>query len=477
MTTAMRGGTARDVLRETDGGMVARFAAILGYKLLPWQRYVADVAGEIDPETGTYYYDTVVLSTPRQVGKSTLVDSEMVRNSFHGPQRSAYYLAQTGKDASNHFKKLAQSIQQSPLAGAVARTYYGAGDVKEIFVNGSVIQPSAATRVSGHGVQGDFVCIDEAFSFSEEEGSAVLDGFLPTTATRMAATGVRPQLWLASTEGTSESTFFNARLDSCRAGDIPRRTCWFDYGVPLSIDSPDFEEIFHCHPAAGLLWRRDDLDDFRAQFGDDLAGFLRAYGNIRDKGVADTAIPRMLWADSSVPSQPASADHDAMCLGVAVDIDSTHTSLSVATFDDGITCVQLVDVMPGVSESVAAIRSLAARWRMPVCIDSKGTSADLYDRLRRSADDDGIEFAALTPADYLTAPQSFVNALQAGTVVHAASPELDDSAANTERVFSGDAWRFARRGATGLTSPLESAVLAAWGVSHLPAAPAPLQIF
>jgi hypothetical protein len=44
----MRGGTKRDETRPTDGAIVARTAEMLGKPLLPWQRYVADVAGEID---------------------------------------------------------------------------------------------------------------------------------------------------------------------------------------------------------------------------------------------------------------------------------------------------------------------------------------------------------------------------------------------------------------------------------------------
>ena len=50
----MRGGTKRDETRPTDGEIVSRTAGMLGKPLLPWQRYVADVAGEIDPATGTY---------------------------------------------------------------------------------------------------------------------------------------------------------------------------------------------------------------------------------------------------------------------------------------------------------------------------------------------------------------------------------------------------------------------------------------
>ena len=41
---------------------------------MPWQRYVADVACELDPEhPGEWWYHTVMVSVPRQAGKSDLV--------------------------------------------------------------------------------------------------------------------------------------------------------------------------------------------------------------------------------------------------------------------------------------------------------------------------------------------------------------------------------------------------------------------
>lgn len=52
MSVPLRGGTERHAGRPTDGAVVARTAELLGKPLLPWQRYVADVAGEIDPCAG-----------------------------------------------------------------------------------------------------------------------------------------------------------------------------------------------------------------------------------------------------------------------------------------------------------------------------------------------------------------------------------------------------------------------------------------
>ena len=80
---------------------------------------VADVAGELDPETGTYYYDRVIVSVQRQAGKTTISKAEQVRNALLGPDREVWYLAQTGKDSNEQFRKLIKSVVRSPLAALI----------------------------------------------------------------------------------------------------------------------------------------------------------------------------------------------------------------------------------------------------------------------------------------------------------------------------------------------------------------------
>ena len=361
----MRGGTARDPGRRTDGAIVAKFAELLGTPLLPWQRMVADVAGELDPDTGTYFYDTVILSTPRQCGKSTLVDAIDTRNSQWGPDRYIYYLAQTGKDAADHFKKYLKTIQASPLAAITTRPYLGAGDLRQPFANGSVIMPKSVTKVAGHGVQGDKITLDEAFSLSEEAGNTILDGFMPTMATRLKATGVQPQLWITSTEGTAESTFFNQRLDACRAGEQSRRTCWFDFGLPADADPEDLDAIMRHHPAAGLLWDKRQLADFRDQFKGNPAGWARAFGNRRDEGITDRVIDETLWtATLAPPVSPAGLGSRPVAFGVAVDVDATHTSISAGIVGDGgIVTTQLVCILDGTGGAPAEMAELSEKIR------------------------------------------------------------------------------------------------------------------
>ena len=289
-------------------------------------------------------------------------------------------------------------------------------------------------------------------------------------------------MWITSTEGTAESTFFNRRLDACRAGEQSRRTCWFDFGLPADEDPENLDSIMRYHPAAGLLWDKAQLADFREQFQGNPAGWARAFGNRRDEGIADRAIDEALWAATvTAPVAPTGLDGRPVVFGVAVDVDGTHTSVSAGIANnDGTVTVQLLSILDGTGYAPTELTRLCAKYDAPVVIDSRGTAADLSDRLHHMPDDAGdplLRFVDMDAADYLTIGQSFVAGLANKAVTHAADAELDASAANSARKWAGDAWRVSRRGSTGLTSPLESCMLAAWGAAHRPEDSGPLQIY
>ena len=141
--------------------------------------------------------------------------------------------------------------------------------------------------------------------------------------------------------------------------------------------------------------------------------------------------------------------------------------------------VQLLEVLDGTGMAPAEITRICDTYHAPLVMDCKGPNADLHDRLASMTDEAGdplIDFIAMQSSDYLAVGQAFVSGLRNKLIRHAADTELDASAANCARTWSGDAWRVTRRGSTGLTSPIESCMLAAWGAHHLPSDGA-LQIF
>ena len=99
-----RFGTLRDVSRVTLGAEVGEVARRLGKPLMPWQQHVADVALELDPTTGELFYEEVVITVPRQSGKTTLLLALMVWRCLLmarrlGVPQTVTYLAQSGKMA------------------------------------------------------------------------------------------------------------------------------------------------------------------------------------------------------------------------------------------------------------------------------------------------------------------------------------------------------------------------------------------
>lgn len=478
----IRGGTKRNPDRRTDGGRLAAIARMMGTPLIPWQRYVADVACEIDPDTGSFYYDTVVVSTPRQCGKSALVDGSDTYNASLGRRRRIAYAAQTGKDAEDHFKEYAEAMKACRLMQKVDKFRFSNGNMSVTFGNGSTISPMAMTKIAGHGKQFDKVTIDEAFSLTKDAGDTIMNAIVPTMNTRLKRTGITAQRWITSTEGTAESTYFNALLDGLRAGDVPERTCWFDFGIPVDADPEDLETIMLYHPAAGYLWYKPQLRDFREGFGDNVAGWARAFGNRRDEGITDRVIDEATWTATAVaPVEPSALGDRPVVFGVAVDVDATHTSISAGILNpDGTVTTQLIETMDGTGYAPTELARLCTAYDAPVVIDTRGTAADLADRLHHMTDNNGdpsLSFVDMDAGDYLTVGQSYVSGLTNKAIWHATDPDLDASAANSARKWAGDAWRVSRRGSTGLTSPLESCMLAAWGAAHLPEESGPLQIF
>src|SRR5690606_5672588 len=89
----------------TDGAMhdlrgIETVSAALSTPLMPWQRFVARVSTERHPDRpAEFRYKTVVLTVPRQSGKTTLTRCKLVHRGLVNPGRRSFYTAQTGKDA------------------------------------------------------------------------------------------------------------------------------------------------------------------------------------------------------------------------------------------------------------------------------------------------------------------------------------------------------------------------------------------
>lgn len=281
--------------RPTIGPRLATIARELGAPFMPWQQLVADVAGEYDAATGLPAYREIVVTVPRQSGKSTeqlvlVLDGALMRDR---PFRSAY-TAQTGLDARqkviNDFWPL---LRRSPFRAALFRVLRGAAETAIEFRSGSRLEVLASAEDAGHGRTLDQAFIDEAFADEDDRREQAM---LPAMATRPDG-----QLFVFSTMGTGRSAYLNRKVATGRAAveaGLTAGVAYFEWSADPDADPDDPATWRGCMPALGHTITEDTIRHARQTMTD--GEFRRAMLNQRAEH-EQRWLPPGAWADRRHP--------------------------------------------------------------------------------------------------------------------------------------------------------------------------------
>jgi hypothetical protein len=454
-----RYATPRDPARKTMGGNVARVAQALGQPLMPWQQYVADVAGEVDAR-GRYVYPLVVVSVPRQSGKTTLGLSQAVQRCLQGPNRRSWWTAQTGKDAGEKWREQVAAIQASPLRQLIeGKPRMAAGNPILTFTNGSTLRPHPPQRDALHGQQSDHNDIDEGWSFDVPHGDDLFQAIVPTQATRPGA-----QTFVWSTRGDADSVWFHNLVDRGLSG--APGVALFDWGIPAGADPTDLAVVAAHHPAVGHTIDASALSAAQVALGDKPGEFARAYGN-RATGAGERLFPLEQW-NAAVTTADLPDGRPAYAVAVAE--DASYGSLLAAVADeDGRPWLELIERRPGRAWLVPRVLALTDRGA-GVAVNRRGPAGPTADAL---------ELAGVTVLEPLTrypaACQDFHDRITSpdpvtGPRVRIRSAEALDAAADVagKRPVEDGGWTLSRTRSTGDVDALEAAVLGAWAVARAP---------
>lgn len=294
-TCPPRFGTQRSPERPTLGPKVAAVAERLGKPFMPWQRYVADVVLEIDPDTGRLAYDKWGLTVPRQSGKSTFVEAKSVHRcsatGFFGARQHVVYTAQTRLKAREKWEEdFAADLESSRAFRNRVQVHKGNGAEHIRFANGSRFGLEASTEKAGHGSTLDEAYIDEAF--------AQVDYRLEQSLGPAMITRLNKQLgWLSTAGWLDGSPYLQEQVEIGRAlvAEGRRRGyAYFDWSAPEDADPGDEAVWLACMPAVcpdppcrcgGREWRHTvTLEAIRAEYEKALDScrlneFRRAYLN------------------------------------------------------------------------------------------------------------------------------------------------------------------------------------------------------
>lgn len=449
--------TRRDPAYRTEGARVAFTARALGTPLMPWQRYTADVAGELNPD-GTYRYPVVVVSVPRQSGKTTLMRAVGVDRCVSRDGCGVFYTAQTGKDARERWRDLVDAIKSGPLAPLVqVRT--AAGSERVQFPNGSAFRCFAPVATSLHGYTPPLVMLDEAFAHDEQAGDDLMGAIGPAQVTIP-----HRQLWIVSTAGTAESVFLRKWVEAGRAGTPG--VALLEWGAAEGLDLYDPNNWATFHPAmhTGLVTREAIQSQADAL---SRAEFERAYGN-RWTRTASHVIPWESWDRLAVgrPGRPGVQllPNTGVVFGFDVMHDRAAAAVVAAWRDDSGVHAKVVQSGPGMAWVEDTIRDLRGQgWGQFVTADDgPGREvADLLDRHPR------VPVRRLAAREVTDSWGFLMQHLAHQTLTHDGTDALEVGAANVATRPTMDGARPSRRHSAGDVSPLLALEWAAYVLDHL----------
>ena len=394
---------------------------------------------------GVYAADAIVLSIPRQVGKTFLIGAITFALCVKRPKTLALWTAHryvTAEDTFNDMKTLADSPSVAPH---VKKITTAAGQQAIWFHNGSKIMFGARERGFGRGFKRVAIIIfDEAQILTEN----AIDDMVPA-----ANRHPNPLIMYAGTppKPSDPSEVFTALREDALKSQADS-TLFIEMSADQGADMDDREQWAKANPSfphhtpvrSMLRMRRNMTPDSFAREA------LGIWGVAATVGAFPVGVWERLKVDEPTMQPPAG-------LGVACDLDATWLSLGAASAGE----VKHVGprIRSHVNDTATFVKVVKAaqdRYGCPVGVDKRGPASFLIPRLQ----EEGVEVTALSTDDFVQASADMRTAVADGTVEHAGYKELNKAVAAAGWRRIGERRVFARK--TGDIAMLEAVSIALW---------------
>lgn len=463
--------TKRNPTNPTTGGQVELVARFLQTPLMPWQRLVAEVACERQAEhPERARYQRVVVTVPRQSGKTTLIKALMATVAQANPGCGVYYTAQTRKDAVEKWGELAKQLRREmgtgPNGKPRVKVLEGTGNEKIVFPGTeSTIQPFAPTPGGLHGKTSPLAIVDEAWAFDQAQGDDLMAALNP-----VGLTIPHSQVWIISTAGDTRSEWLKSLVDDGRAGveDPEATTAYFEWSADEAAADTDLRgnEALAFHPALGYtqeLWKlkalgKDEKDHL----------YRRAYLNLWPTAAQTSLVDLETWDSLATETTdvPAGAT-------IAFDISEGRTGATIyAAWQDGDTVrIHRLISKAGAAWIEKAITHLQDTLAPAALVaDDSGDNRPIIESLRRA----GATIYALKPKEYASANSEFFARISSKRLAHDGTPEIKDAFSHAVMKPMAGGQAISPRHCTGPVDTARAAIAAIYGALNFDSRP---QIF
>ena len=453
--------------------VVAQCAA-MGVKFDEWQHGIGSVA--LGKSKNGKYAATiggVVLSIPRQVGKTFLVGMIIIALCILNPKMTVLWTAHRTKTATKTFQTMQGMVRKKKIRGHLAsgrndgiRTANGEQEIR--FRNGSVIMFGAREGGFGRGFdEVDIEVFDEAQILGEK---ALEDMVAATNQSRQPAgallffmgTPPRPtdpgEEWLARRSEALEVK----PLD--QVVGLSDDMVYIEFSADKDADPDDRAQWAKANPSFPHRTPLESMLRMRKQLKNE-DSFKREAMGIYDALDSGQVIDDVSWG---LVKDPASMAIDRITLAIDVAPDRSVASVSLAGLRaDGLWHVELDEQKRSVEWVSAWVKARADRNRLHAVVvdEMTGLVEERRGRNYLVGTDVVVTLAAAEGRDMAIACGQFFDGVMEPTpkLRHTDQPQLNIALSLARKRPLAGAWAWNRKDAESDITPIVSATLALWG--------------
>jgi len=442
------------------GDKAIEFLRLININLDEWQEFVLRNSLAMDTSRDRWAATEVGLIVPRQQGKTVIVEARELVGLFLFGEQTIIHTAQLFSTAKESFLRQWARIREVPdLMEMVHKFRTGNDNVSIELRNGSRLLYQARGSDPTRGYSADLVVYDEAYGLDPE----VIAASMMTLSARP-----NPQVWYASSTGMEDSEFLLRVRE--RGLNKAARLAFFEWSADPGCDPKDREQWYKANPALGIRLTED---------------FIESEGEALEWGKQFKRERLGLWADNSLRDVidldrwRACQNRHSQITGTdiiaAVDVSPNRSSATIAVCgiaEDGRRQLEAIQSGRGVDWIVDFVGKFLMSSNPPVriAIQSSGSAASIINKLEEL----GCELYLLSTSDIARATGEFVDAINAGHIVHLGDPLIERAIQNATRYSIGSkageeespTWGFARKNPSGDDiTPIVACCYAHYGMS------------
>lgn len=434
---------------------VSAKCAELGVRFDEWQNGAGSIAlGKREDGKYAATVGGIVLSIPRQVGKTFLVGMIVIALCLLFPGMTVLWTAHRTRTATKTFHALKAMTERPKIKPLMLDPRLSNGEQELRFRNGSVIMFGAREQGFGRGFEEvDIEVFDEAQILSEK----ALEDMVPATNQSRQPAGALLFFMGTPPRPADPGAEFTNRRDAALSGQSEDMV-YIEFSADQDADPDDRAQWAKANPSFPRRTPVESMKRMRANLTDD-ASFMREGLGVWDPP-GSGALSETAWL--------ACADTGSLAVGpvaFAIDVapDGNRASIAVAGVrEDGLPHVAIVDSRAGIDWVPARVAQLLAdHHNVGVALDPGGPAGALLLDL----DHAGVKPTQLKTRDVVQACGRFLNLVEAAGLRHRDEGALLEAVRGAKTRPVGEAWAWARRTAAADITTLYAATIAIWTIS------------